>query len=87
MIVIPRSEFVERIRRIQDALEQEKLDGLMVYGDEYRRENLRYVANYWPIFERGACFIPRTGDPILAGAPEGRALRARDVPLDRRPQH
>jgi Xaa-Pro aminopeptidase len=71
VIVIPRSEFVERIRRIQDALEQEKLDGLMVYGDEYRRENLRYVSNYWPIFERGACFIPRTGDPILAGAPEG----------------
>ncbi|MBN2641851.1 MAG: aminopeptidase P family protein, partial [Victivallales bacterium] len=26
---------------------------------------------FWPIFERGACFIPRKGDPILVCAPEG----------------
>jgi Xaa-Pro aminopeptidase len=49
----------------------QQLDGLMVYGDEYRRENLRYVSNFWPIFERGACFIPPKGEPVLAGAPEG----------------
>ncbi|MCW5977932.1 MAG: aminopeptidase P family protein [Bryobacteraceae bacterium] len=71
MAAIPTSEFVERIARLQAAMEQNGLDGLMVYGDEYRRENLRYVSNFWPIFERGACFIPRRGDPILAGAPEG----------------
>ncbi len=43
----------------------------MVYGDEYRKENLRYVSNYWPIFERSACFVPLQGEPILAVAPEG----------------
>jgi len=42
-----------------------------VYGDEYRKENLRYVCNFWPIFERAACFIPREGEPMVAGAPEG----------------
>lgn len=68
---IPREEFVERIERIQRSLEETKLDALMVYGDEYRKENLRYVSNFWPIFERGGCFIPRSGEPILAGAPEG----------------
>src|SRR5262249_41872687 len=47
------------------------LDAVMVYGDEYRKENLRYVSNFWPIFERAACFIPRTGHPILACAAEG----------------
>ena len=71
MVAIPKSEFVERVRRIQARLEEERLDALMVYGDEYRKENLRYVSNFWPIFERGACFIPRKGAPILAGAPEG----------------
>ncbi len=71
MPAIPRSEFVDRIKRIQEALVKNSLDGLMVYGDEYRRENLRYVSNFWPIFERGACFIARKGEPILAGAPEG----------------
>ncbi len=40
----------------------------MVYGDEYRKENLRYVSNFWPIFERGACFIPKDGNPVFAGA-------------------
>lgn len=71
MISIPKTEFADRISRIQAALQAQQLDALMVYGDEYRRENLRYVSNFWPIFERGACFIPRIGDPILAGAPEG----------------
>lgn len=71
MIQIPVSEFRERIVLIQQAMEKEKMDCLLVYGDEYRKENLRYVSNFWPIFERGACFIPKSGEPILAGAPEG----------------
>ena len=75
---IPRDEFVRRIRCIQEGLERERLDALLVYGDEYRKENLRYVCNFWPIFERGACLIPKQGDPILAGAPEGE-LYAREM--------
>ena len=71
MITIPREEFVARLGVIQEGLAIRSLDALLVYGDEYRKENLRYVANYWPIFERAGCFIPRAGDPVLAGAPEG----------------
>ncbi len=43
-------------------MSKQKLDALLVYGDEYRRENLRYVSNFWPIFERGACVIPFNSD-------------------------
>jgi Xaa-Pro aminopeptidase len=71
MTTIPFEEFKDRIARIQETMDQEGLDAIMVYGDEYRKEQLRYVCNYWPIFERGACFIPRKGEPILTGAPEG----------------
>ena len=71
MICIPKSEFQERIIRIQAEMEKEKLDAIAVYGDEYRKENLRYVCNFWPIFERGICVIPKCGNPTLAGAPEG----------------
>ena len=39
MIAIPKEEFVGRIERIQAALDERGLDGLVVYGDEYRREN------------------------------------------------
>ena len=69
--IIERLEFESRIENIQSVMAERKLDALIVYGDEYRKENLRYVSNFWPIFERGACFIPRKGTPILAGAPEG----------------
>lgn len=69
--IISKEEFAFRINNIQQALVQKGLDAMLVYGDEYRKENLRYVCNFWPIFERGACFIPKKGDPIFAGAPEG----------------
>ncbi len=68
---ITKVEFESRIRSIQSRMKEDKIDGLLVYGDEYRKENLRYVCNFWPIFERAACFIPKTGDPTVAGAPEG----------------
>lgn len=71
MTAIPKSEFQERIIRIQAEMEKKGLDAIAVYGDEYRKENLRYVCNFWPIFERGICVIPKCGDPVLAGAPEG----------------
>ena len=67
---IEKSEFESRVAGIRGRLKAERLDALMVYGDEYRKENLRYVCNYWPIFERGACFISRD-QVIFAGAPEG----------------
>ncbi|MBN1917430.1 MAG: aminopeptidase P family protein [Verrucomicrobia bacterium] len=71
MIRIEKSEFEQRVARIQDAMEREGLDALLVYGDEYRKENLRYVCNFWPIFERAACVVPRRGLPVLAGGAEG----------------
>lgn len=71
MIKIPETEFQERIIRLQSEMDKANLDAIAVYGDEYRKENLRYVCNFWPIFERGICVIPKAGEPVLAGAPEG----------------
>jgi Xaa-Pro aminopeptidase len=71
MIRIEPTEFRQRVERIQGAMAEQRLDAVMVYGDEYRKENLRYVSNFWPIFERAACFIPLKGNPILTCAPEG----------------
>lgn len=52
-ICIPKEEFQQRICNLREKMKAENLDILFVYGDEYRKENLRYVSNYWPIFERG----------------------------------
>jgi len=68
---IAPEEFKQRIEILQAQMSVRGIDALMVYGDEYRKENLRYVSNFWPIFERGACIIGQTGEPIMIGAPEG----------------
>lgn len=70
-ICIPKSEFEQRIRNIRKAMSERDLDAFFVYGDEYRKENLRYVSNYWPLFERGGLLMGRDGDPIVLCAPEG----------------
>ena len=67
---IPKSEFQARLQRLRQTMREEALDLFLVYGDEYRREHLRYVSNYWPIFERGMLVVGLSGDPVLLVAPE-----------------
>lgn len=70
-ICIPQEEFVERKEKILAHMKEQNLDLLFVYGDEYRKENLRYVSNFWPLFERGAAIFSAVADPIVLCAPEG----------------
>jgi len=64
-IRIPKQEFETRIAKIREAMKKDNVDVVFVYGDEYRKENLRYVSNYWPIFERGGLVIGLDSPPIL----------------------
>lgn len=70
-IKITKNEFSERAGNIKRIMERQNLDAILVYGDEYRKENLRYVSNYWPIFERGAMLMGHHTNPIVLCAPEG----------------
>ena len=74
MIRIPTSEFKERISKLREHMAKNSIDAMLVYGDEYRKENLRYVSNYWPIFERGGLLFGASGEPILLCAPEGEQM-------------
>ena len=67
---LPISEYQARLQRLRSHMAEESFDLFLVYGDEYRREHLRYVSNYWPIFERGMLVVGLTGDPVLLVAPE-----------------
>jgi len=71
MTKIPLSEFEGRLQKLREHMTKHSLDAMIVYGDEYRKENLRYVSNYWPIFEKGALLLGSQGGPILLCAPEG----------------
>ena len=75
---LPQQDYLTRIERLREAMSRDGTDIFVIYGDEYRRENLRYVSNYWPIFERGMLFVGMNRDPILLASPECEHL-ARDM--------
>jgi len=70
MAKISKSEIEMRINKIKEIMVKDNIDVFFVYGDEYRRDNLRYVSNYWPIFERGIVAIGRNDEPVLLASPE-----------------
>ncbi len=70
MTKISKIEFSSRIEKVKEKMDENNIDLLFVYGDEYRSENLRYVSNYWPLFERGMLVIGKERDPILLVSPE-----------------
>jgi Xaa-Pro aminopeptidase len=75
---LPQQEYRTRIERLREEMSRDGTDLFIIYGDEYRRENLRYVSNYWPIFERGMLFVSLDRDPVLLASPECEHL-ARDM--------
>ncbi len=65
-----KKEFEGRIKKVREKMEKKDIDVLFIYGDEYRCENLRYVSNYWPLFERGMLVVVKDKDPVLLVSPE-----------------
>ena len=67
---LPQQEYRTRLQRLREVMSRDGTDIFVIYGDEYRRENLRYLSNYWPIFERGMLFVNLDQDPVLLASPE-----------------
>lgn len=71
---ISKEEFQTRVDGLRALMSKKGIQACLVYGDEYRKENLRYISNYWPLFERGAVIVPLVGEPIVIAAPEGELM-------------
>ncbi|HQK94467.1 MAG TPA: Xaa-Pro peptidase family protein [Armatimonadota bacterium] len=67
---IPKSEFRKRWAALQQKMAEADIDVLIAHGDEADPSNVRYLSDYWPLFETGGVAIGRTGDPILLIGPE-----------------
>lgn len=67
---IPQSEFEQRWRLLQQKMAGLELDILITHGDEADPANVRYLSNYWPLFETGGVALGCTGEPILLIGPE-----------------
>lgn len=69
-ISIPAEEYKNRMATAQQLLRETDLDVLLVNSNEADFANVRYLSNYWPIFEISGVVIPRRGEPTLLIGPE-----------------
>lgn len=67
---IPRSEFQDRVKRVQAELAQRGLDALLTFGSESEPQFVRYLSDYWPAFETAGILVPVEGEPMLLIGPE-----------------
>jgi Xaa-Pro aminopeptidase len=67
---IPQAEFEQRWSTVQEKMADRDLDVLVVHSHEADPGNVRYLSNYWPLFETGGVAFGQGGDPILLIGPE-----------------
>jgi len=70
---IPKTEFTERVKRVQIAIAERGLDALLSFGSEAEPQFVRYLSDYWPAFEAAGVLVPVEGDPVLIIGPESLA--------------
>ena len=67
---IPDSEFPQRWQPLQQKMDEQNLDVVIAHGHEADPANVRYLSDYWPLFETGGVAVGREGDPALLIGPE-----------------
>jgi len=67
---LPNSELGSRIKKVKNLIDENELDFLFVYFDEYNVMNGRYLTGWCPSIERGAVILSNYYDPFLIGGPE-----------------
>lgn len=74
---IDDAEFEKRGKRLQDLVGEQDLDLLLVNASESDFANVRYLADYWPVFEFAGVVVPPSGPLTLLIGPESETY-ARD---------
>ncbi len=74
---IPVSEHRERVARFQKNIRAAGLDAALVHSNEADAANVRYLSEYWPVFEAAGMFVPAQGEPILLIGPESETYARR----------
>lgn len=67
---IPDSEFQLRLEKTIDRLKNSDLDALVVHSNEADFANVRYLSDYWPLFESAGVAIFPNGKHALLIGPE-----------------
>ncbi|MEG0252179.1 MAG: Xaa-Pro peptidase family protein [Christensenellaceae bacterium] len=70
-LTIPKSEYDRRIQNVQQEMEKKGIDLLISHACECESATVRYLTNFWAVFDFVGVLVPRIGKPILlTGGPE-----------------
>jgi len=70
---ISDQEFTRRMERFKQQIDDAGLDAAIVHGNEVEYANVRYLTDYWPVFESAGVAVAPDTDPILLIGPESEA--------------
>ena len=73
---VPQAEFQSRLDGVRDGMARQKLDALVIYGDNYSFADICYLTNYFPKVRGGIAVVPREGAISLL-----LNIGSRDVPF------
>jgi hypothetical protein len=62
---LPPAELARRLASVQAVLGTRGLDALVLYSDVWRSNDVRYLTNYMPYWNRAFAVVPKDGKPIL----------------------
>jgi Xaa-Pro aminopeptidase len=70
-IAIPQEEYRQRVESVQRVMGEKGIDVYIVHSCECESANVRYLTNFWAVFDFVGVVIPREGKAILlTGGPE-----------------
>lgn len=71
IIQLPREEYDRRIQNVQAAMHKRGIDLLVAHACECESATVRYLTNFWAVFDFVGVLVPAQGAPILlTGGPE-----------------
>ena len=71
IMTIPRSEYDERIKKVQAMMAEEGYDIVVTHACGCESATVRWLTNFWAVFDFVGVIIPKKGAPILlTGGPE-----------------
>ncbi|MBQ3274507.1 MAG: aminopeptidase P family protein [Christensenellaceae bacterium] len=71
IMTIPRSEYDERIKKVQAMMADEGYDIVVTHACGCESATVRWLTNFWAVFDFVGVIIPKKGAPILlTGGPE-----------------
>jgi len=82
-ICISKEEYQQRAQKAAEILRREKLDALIVNGNEADYANPRYFSGFWPLFERCGVAIAADGQAALMVGPESREFASDRSKIDK----